>query len=307
MRLVKGVVILNPQNLKRAMFWSADKGISGGDVLCELCPHFCRLGDGQTGFCKVRKNIGGVLYSLNYGVISSIAIDPIEKKPLYRFYPGSSILSIGSVGCNFACQFCQNYTISKEFELHPEINVNRYERVDPQDIIDLTRREGLNQIAFTYNEPTVFYELVYETAILAKKANIRVVLVTNGFINEEPFLKLMPYIDGMNIDVKTYDEGLYRKKIHGGLEPVLQTIKLAVREGIHLEVTCLVVPNLFEDEKLSEGLFSRLYETAGDVVLHLSRYFPRYHYDEPATDIQHMMRLQKVARKYFTYVYLGNI
>lgn len=298
---------MNPKNLREAMFWTTLGEKNDGLVQCDLCPHYCTIRDGQTGFCKVRKNIDGRLYSLNYGVVSSIAIDPIEKKPLYRFNPGTDILSIGSVGCNFACKFCQNYTISKEFELHPEVNVNRYERVDPETIIELTKREGLNQIAFTYNEPTVFYELVYETAKLAKKAGIKVVLVTNGFINEAPLMKLIPYIDAMNIDVKTYDDRLYDQVIHGSLDPVLHCLKLAVRHGIHVEVTCLIVPKLFEDRILSEGLFKRLYETAGDVVVHLSRYFPRYHYDEPATDISYMIDLQEAARKYFTRVFLGNV
>lgn len=294
---------MNPENHHGAMFWEKN----GEEIQCQLCPHFCRLKEGQTGFCKVRKNIDGRLYSLNYGMLSSVAIDPIEKKPLYQFNPGSEILSIGSVGCNFACKFCQNYTISKEFELHPVVNVNRFEQVDPDTIINLAKREELDQIAFTYNEPTVFYELVYDTARLAKKEDIKIVLVTNGYINQEPLKLLLPFVDAMNIDVKSYDNRLYEQILHGQMEPVFETIKMAVEARVHVEVTCLIVPKLFEEVNRCDALFGKIRSAAGDVVLHLSRYFPRYNYDEPATDIRLMLELQEVARKHFTNVYLGNV
>lgn len=275
--------------------------VKDGSVSCTLCPHNCIIREGETGFCMVRKNVGQELVTLNYGCVSSLAIDPIEKKPLYHFQSGSSIMSVGSLGCNFSCQFCQNYSISRE------IDFSACQNYSPERLIDLTLEKGLKSIAFTYNEPTVFYEMVMDTAKLAKENELSTVLVTNGYINREPFLELAPFIDAMNIDVKSYDDSLYYELCHGHLKPVLNTVALAISEGIHVELTCLIVPTLFKDLNLCDEFFKLLKDTGGDVVVHLSRYFPRYKYNEPATDINKMIEIQSLAKKYFSYVYLGNI
>jgi pyruvate formate lyase activating enzyme len=238
---------------------------------------------------------------------------------------GSKILSFGSIGCNFKCGFCQNCDISKEFVLptiekddineldknEPAYRINtqlsNYKQMTPQDIINATHHYGLISIAYTYNEPTVFYEMVYETAMLAHENGLSNVLVTNGYINEEPFKLLAPFIDAMNIDVKTYDQHLYRSVCGGDLDSVLNTIRLAIDYNIHIELTCLIVPSLFKDKKLIQQFFRELYDVSGDAYLHLSRYFPRYLYEEKATDIGYMMQIKEMALVYFSHVYLGNV
>lgn len=292
-----GGVIVSVNNSKEALYYeSKDKY-----VLCKLCPHNCRIKENETGFCMVRKNIKGKLYSLNYERISSIAIDPIEKKPLYHFNKGTSILSIGSLGCNFSCKFCQNYSISREIDFS---NVRKY---SSDEIIKIALENKLTSIAYTYNEPTVFFEMVLDTCKAARKHNISNVLVTNGYISKNPFEELAPYINAMNIDVKSYDDALYYDICHGHLIPVLNTIKIAKTHNIHMELTCLIVPTLFADIKLCGSFFEQLEAAAGNVVIHLSRYFPRYEYFEPSTDINCMLQIQAVAKKYFSYVYLGNV
>lgn len=282
--------------MKEALFY---KKLESNQVSCELCPHHCTLELNQIGKCNVRKNIDGILYSLNYGKVSGVAVDPIEKKPLHFWRPGSQILSFGTFGCNMSCKFCQNFDISQ--------NIPNYQNIMPEEIVNEAQRLSLEAIAYTYNEPTVYYEMVIETAILAKKKGIANVLVSNGFINLKPLKKLMPYLDAANIDVKTYDKGLYRAICSGELEPVLNTIKHLVKEKIHVELTCLLVPGLFEDLALVEVFFKGLRDIAGDAPLHLSRYFPRYLYKEPPTDIGKMLEIQYIAQKYFSYAKLGNI
>lgn len=282
--------------MKEALFY---KKLESNQVSCELCPHHCIVAPNETGRCNVRKNIEGRLYSLNYGKVSGLAVDPVEKKPLHFWRPGSQILSFGTFGCNMSCKFCQNFDISQ--------NVPNYQIVMPEDIVTEAERLSLQAIAYTYNEPTVFYEMMLETAILAKKKGIANVLVSNGFINPKPLKKLIPYLDAANIDVKTYDKGLYRAVCSGELDPVLSTVKLLTQEKIHTELTCLLVPGLFEDLTLVEAFFKNLRDVAGDVPIHLSRYFPRYLYQEPPTDIGKMLEIQYIVQKYFSYAKLGNI
>lgn len=271
-------------------------------VMCTLCPHYCVIENNGYGICRVRQNIDHKLISHNYGLISAIAIDPMSKKPLINFMKDTEVLSIGSVGCNMSCRFCQNSDISKEFR--SDIT---YKHLRPQEVVDLTIEYKLDSIAYTYNEPTVFYEMVYDTVYLAHEKGLKNVLVTNGFINRKPFESLMPFIDAMNIDVKTYDPELYREICGGRLNPVLDTIALAVENNIHVELTCLIVPSLFVDLNKTEQLFKELRDIAGDVVIHISRYFPRYLHDEMATDINDMIKIQMIALKYFNLVKLGNV
>ena len=283
---------------KEAQFYK----IHENQVMCTLCPHYCIIEENDYGLCHVRQNINHKLITHNYGLISAVSIDPMSKKPLISFMQDTQVLSIGSVGCNLSCKFCQNSDISKEFRSDLS-----YKHLTPREIVDLTLEHDLKSIAYTYNEPTVFYEMVYDTAVIAHEKGLKNVVVTNGFINRKPFEKIMPYIDAMNIDVKTYSPDLYRDICGGRLNPVLDTIALALENNIHVELTCLIVPSLFQDLTKTEQLFKELRVIAGDVVIHISRYFPRYLHDEPATDIDYMIKIQMIALKYFSLVKLGNV
>lgn len=270
-------------------------------VRCRLCPHQCIIVTDQKGYCGVRKNVDGLLTVQNYGIISSIAIDPIEKKPLHQFQKGTMIYSVGSYGCNMRCGFCQNHSISQTYDLTKQDEV-----IEPEWVISQIEVLKLSSIAYTYNEPTVCYEWVLETSKIAHQKGISNVWVTNGLISQEPFQQMIPYIDAMNIDVKTYNSQNYHK-LGGDFETVLNTIKVAKRNKIHVEVTCLIVPDLFEGHEHCLRFFEYLYSQIGDTYIHLSRYFPRFKYEQPATCIQYLLELQQLALQFFTHVKLGNI
>ncbi|NDL67402.1 radical SAM protein [Anaerotalea alkaliphila] len=280
-----------------------------GGVRCLLCPHRCRIPEGKNGLCGVRRAEGGSLYTLNYGKLSAIHVDPIEKKPLACWRPGSMIFSVGSFGCNMACPFCQNHEISKG---RPRTSYHT-----PDGIVATIRGLDLDSIAYTYNEPTVYYEWMLDTARAAKQAGIANVMVTNGLICSEPLQEILPLMDAFNIDLKTWSDGLYRKLGGTTVEDVLQTIGTAAAAS-HVEVTLLIVPGFYYDPakgprdqqpalEAIEGLLERLRQAAPDVVLHITRYFPCYHMEEPATDVGYMLQVQETARKYFDTVLLGNV
>lgn len=282
--------------MKEAMFYKTD---GEGLIICELCPHRCRISEGGGGKCGVREVVNGKLYASNYGKVSSMAIDPIEKKPIHRWHSGSKTLSFGTFGCNMTCQFCQNFVLSQQ---KPD-----YTYMSPEEVVKEAERLGLESIAYTYNEPSVYYEMVYETAKLAKERGLFNVMVTNGFLNEKPLKKLLPLIDAINVDVKTYNNSIYKNICGGALEPVLNTLQFIVASGVHLEITCLLVPGLFDDLGEVEKLFKKIRGDVGNIPVHLSRYFPRYQYGEPPTDIGRMLEIQYLALKYFSYVKLGNV
>jgi len=284
------------KNLKECSYYTKEKDYK---VQCILCPHMCKIGNGYTGLCKVRKNIEGTLYSLNYGIISSYGMDPIEKKPLNNFYPQRKIFSIGSFGCNLRCTFCQNYRIS-------QVKGEGVETT-PKNIVDIAIREDENLgIAFTYNEPTVGYEFVKDTAMLNRENNKKNVLVTNGYINRKPMEELLPYIDAMNIDLKFSTEENYKKVAGGSLKPVLDTIELC-NQKCHVEVTTLVVTGYNDNIEAIEDIAKMLSKIDSKIPLHLSRYFPNYKYEEKATSIEFMYEALDIALKYLDTVYLGNI
>ncbi len=268
---------------------------------CDVCPHGCVLKDGQTGLCCARSNYGGEIRVNNYGRITAMALDPIEKKPLYQFFPGSMILSVGSYGCNLACPFCQNHEIAVgdgasagAVYLSPESLLQRALSV-PESI----------GVAFTYNEPLVGYEYVRDCAKLLKANGQKTVLVTNGYVNEEPLKKLLPLIDAMNIDLKGFTEDYY-KKLKGHIEPVKRAIETAVK-NCHVEVTTLIVPgeNDSEDDMRRESEW--LASIDKSIPLHISRFFPRYHMSgEQPTPVKTVYALADVARKVLTSVYTGN-
>ncbi|MBC8015024.1 MAG: AmmeMemoRadiSam system radical SAM enzyme [Sporomusaceae bacterium] len=283
--------------MREAMYYQPyEKG-----VLCSLCPKGCTIAEGGTGFCRVRKNVGNKLYTENYAACSSYALDPIEKKPLYHFYPGSLILSLGTWGCNFSCSFCQNWQIAQESpsttELLPEEAVKAAQQY---------ANKGNIGIAYTYSEPSVWYEYVLDTAKLAKQAGLKNVLVTNGFINTKPLEELLPYIDAMNIDVKAFNNEYYRKVCAGSLEHVKQTVEQAAK-ACHVEITTLLVPGLNDDQTEITGLAQWLSGVNPNIPLHFSRYFPNYKMKEPPTPESTMEMAYKIASQYLNYVYLGNM
>jgi pyruvate formate lyase activating enzyme len=281
-----------------ALFWDAE---GDGAARCRLCPHGCLIPPDGAGVCGVRTNAGGQLYAASYGRASALALDPIEKKPLCRFHPGKRILSLGSYGCNFRCPFCQNSEISIEYDM------GGARAISPEQLAALAKKtvsEGNIGVAYTYNEPLIGFEFVYDCAVLIRKAGLRNILVTNGYIRREPLEALLPYTDAMNIDLKGFTEDFYRK-LGGGLAAVRETIELA-RRRCHVEITALVIPGENEDDIIE--LASYLASLSPDIPLHLSRFFPRYRYaDRQQAPRETMYRLGEAAKKHLKYVYLGNL
>lgn len=270
-------------------------------IHCYLCPHNCLIGKDGTGKCGVRKHEAGELYSLNYGEVTSISLDPIEKKPLLHFKPGTNILSVGSFGCNFTCDFCQNYSISQYKA------PSRYLPKEKLIEIALTTENNIG-LAFTYNEPSIWYEYVYDCSKLLKetKKDSSVAIISNGYISEEPLKQLLPYVDAMNIDLKSYNDKYYKNICGGSLKPVLKTIELAAKH-CHVEITTLLVTGENDNIEDIEEIAKFLSNINQDIPLHLSRYFPRYKMDNPATDLGFMYKAQERAARYLNRVSLGNI
>ena len=270
---------------------------------CTICPRRCVLEEGQTGYCRARENRGGKVVCGNYARVTALSLDPIEKKPLKRFFPGTRILSVGSYGCNLSCPFCQNSDISMANEKTVDWRI-----ATPNDLVDQAEQlkgAGNIGIAFTYNEPLIGYEYVFDCASLAKERGLKTVLVTNGFILPEPWLELLPVIDAANIDLKAFTEEGYRS-LGGDLETVKTAIALAA-ERIHVEVTSLIVPGLNDDESEMRAEAKWLKALPGGVALHISRYFPMYRQREGApTPLGTIDKLTEIARQYVPNVYRGN-
>lgn len=276
-------------------------------VRCTICPHRCKLAPGQVGICHARSNVGGVVHSDNYGMTTVLALDPIEKKPFYHFHPGSWILSTGSWGCNLACSFCQNSSISLDFAESKMDAVY----ISPEQLVSRAlalRDQGNIGIAFTYNEPTIGHEYIVDTAPLAHENGLVCALVTNGYANEEPWLELMEHIDAANIDLKGFTEEYYRMLGGpGGLAAVKRSIELASTR-CHVEVTTLVVPGGNDSPEEMEALSSWLASVDRGIPLHLSRFFPQWHMtDRAATDVAELHALAEIARKHLDHVHLGNV
>lgn len=267
-------------------------------IECQLCPRKCIIAEGKAGFCRVRVNLKGILYTKIYQQISSCALDPIEKKPLYHFYPGSEILSLGTLGCNFKCPFCQNWEISQS-EVPTRAQTS-------QEVVEYARQCNSIGIAYTYNEPFIWFEYVYETAQLARQHKLVNVLVTNGFVNEEPLRELLPIIDAMNIDLKSISNDFYRDYCRGELEPVLRTIKIS--SGFcHVELTNLIIPTLNDSQDNIQKLIDWVADLNPKMPLHFSRYFPHYKMTIPPTPVETLVQAWMLARKKLKFVYLGNI
>ncbi len=283
--------------MKEALFY---KETGNKTVQCFLCPHLCRIGEGHTGFCGVRSNKAGKLYSINYGRVASVALDPIEKKPLYHFHRGEFILSAGTVGCNLSCLFCQNWSISKEVQSPTESITSRF-------LIDKAKQLGSFGIAYTYNEPFVWYEFVYETAKLAREEGLKNVLVTNGYVSPEPLEEILPFIDAANIDLKSIRDEFYKKVCSGRVAPVLETIKKSCK-ACHVELTNLIIPTLNDSTEDLSGLVDWIYENVGDSVpLHFSRYVPGDKMTLPPTPVATLKKAEEIAGSKLKSAYLGNV
>ena len=274
-------------------------------VECLLCPHNCIIKPEDHGLCKVRKNNNGILISENFSLISAIHSDPIEKKPLYHFYPGKNILSIGSIGCNLKCRFCQNCDIS-------QTNVEDFSNPKylNSDLILKEAKRYRNNIgvAYTYNEPTVWFEFMLETAKKVHKKKMKNVVVSNGYINVDPLSELCQYIDAFNIDLKAFTESFYKKQTGASLAPVLKTIEYISKSNCHLEITNLIIPTLNDDIEIFKEMLNEILNISGkNTVLHLSRYYPSYKTTISATEKNIMLDFFSIAKEYLNYVYLGNI
>jgi pyruvate formate lyase activating enzyme len=291
-----------------ARWWHREKDRVGDRerTVCTLCPRRCRLAEGQSGFCQVRRNIAGRLYSLTYGHPTSCAVDPIEKKPLYHFLPGSQVVSFGTLGCNLACRFCQNWQLSRG-----KVREQPGRQVSPDALVELARQKGSPSIAYTYNEPTVFAEYLVATARRAREHGIRNVMVSNGYISPEARPEVMADIDGINVDLKGFSEDFYRHQSRAHLAPVLDTLTWIKRETtIWLEVTTLLIPGLNDDDEMVASECAWLVEKLGpDVPLHLTAFHPDYEMrDRPRTPAASLSNARRIAlSKGLHYVYLGNV
>jgi pyruvate formate lyase activating enzyme len=279
-----------------AAYW---RPLDNGQVACDLCPIACRLREGQTGPCATRVNHEGTMVPLHYGRIVSSAIDPIEKKPLYHFHPGSPILSVAAPGCNLHCMFCQNWNISQDGDA-------RTMKTSPADLVTMAQAEDSVGIAFTYSEPLVWYEFLRDTAEIVREKGLKNVLVTNGFLNHEPLAELLPLIDAANIDLKSMDDVFYRKVCKARLEPVLAAIRQFHEAGVHLEITNLIIPGHNDRDDQITALVDFVAELGQDIPLHFSAYHPAWKLNAPPTPLATLHRARELAGGKLKYVYLGN-
>ncbi len=274
--------------------------VSQERVQCLLCPHMCRLREGQRGACGVRINQGGEVRSLNYGRVTSIALDPTEKKPLYHFHPGSYLLSLGSLGCSMSCGFCQNWEISQgeapAREITPDEVVTLLDRSRPQAV----------GVAYTYSEPLMWYEFVLAAAEAVRRAGYVNVLVTNGFINPEPLAELLKFTDALNVDLKALRDDFYRRICRGRLDPVLRAVEMAKEAGCHVEVTNLLIPGLNDSDEDIHSLVDWVADLDPSIPLHFSRYYPGYRMNRPPTPVDTLKRARDLALQRLSYVYIGN-
>ena len=276
-----------------AAYWHPE----GEAVRCELCPHRCLIADGKRGVCRVRENREGTLFALTYGRVSAIHLDPIEKKPLFHFHPGTEILSVGSIGCNFRCGFCQNW--------HLVLGQASLSPAGIPELVHAARESGAVGIAYTYNEPLIWFEFVMDCAREFRKAGMANVLVTNGHVSPEPLGELLPLVDAMNIDLKSMDPDFYRKVCQGTLAPVLDTIRAASR-SVHVEITALLVTGENDSDDAIRKVVDFVAGTDPEIPLHFSRYFPQHRFTAPPTPPARLEAAHRIGREKLSYVYVGN-
>jgi pyruvate formate lyase activating enzyme len=289
--------------LKEAMFYAK---LEESTVSCLLCPHHCKINESKRGICGVRENMDGVLYSLVYGKMVARSIDPIEKKPFFHFYPGSTSYSTATVGCNFRCKNCQNFNISQMPKDKKRIVG---EDISPQEIVVAAKHYKCRSISYTYTEPTIYFEYAYDIAKLAHEAGIYNVFVSNGYTTEEAIRTLAPYLDAINVDLKGLSEELYHKNCGGHLQPVLDAIKLYKSLGVWVEVTTLVIPTLNDSEEDFRGIAEFIKSVGVDIPWHISQFYPTYKLtDLPPTPVTTLHEARDIGLEVgLRYVYEGNV
>jgi len=288
--------------LKEAMFYEKLDGLK---VRCHLCNHRCKIAEGKSGICGVRQNREGMLYSLIYNTVSSEAVDPIEKKPLFHFYPGTFAYSLGTIGCNFRCKHCQNWTIS-QISIDEAMSVE----ITPEQAIERALASGCRSIAWTYNEPTIWYEYTYDSAKLAKEAGLATVYVTNGYITPEALRHIAPYLDAFRVDIKAFTEKFYHEITSAKLQPVLESAKLALELGMHVEVVYLVIPTLNDSREELADVSKWVYENLGEnTPVHFTRFHPYYRLQNlPSTPVETLEMAHEIAMEAgLKFVYIGNV
>ncbi len=291
------MAFINP-NLEASYYHS-----EGENIVCDLCPHRCVLPPDKFGVCKSRKNVDGKLVAYNYGRVSSLAVDPIEKKPLYHYHPGTSIFSVGGIGCNLHCNYCQNYSISQS-----PIGKKRTTYKSPSDLTALCRQQGLSQIAFTYNEPMIWFEYIRD--VMEQDPDLDLVIVSNGMINEDPMKELCKVTKAMNIDVKSFDQEFYTKLCGGNLEAVKTSCEVAYASKVHLEITYLVIPGYNDDPDTVRRFVRWVHEyLSPEIPIHFTRFHPDYNMtDVRLTPVDTLLRLKALAQEEgMNYVYVGNV
>jgi pyruvate formate lyase activating enzyme len=288
-------------SIHEALFYEK---LDDGLVKCGLCPSNCILAGGERGNCKVRVNFDGKLYSLVYDRVVSLHYDPMEKKPLFHFLPGEPVLSFATAGCNLACAFCQNWEISQQYPEDVEFKV-----MTPEEIVGLAKKSGCKAIAYTYNEPSVFFEFMLDCAKLARKNGIKNIWVTSGYINPEPLRELAEYLDAANVDIKGMSAEFMEKYCAGTPEPALATVKILLEKGVHVEMTNLVIPDGNDSDGDLKKLVKWLKENVGeDAVLHFSQFIPKYRMEgAPPTPAETLEKARKIALDAgLKYIYIGN-
>ncbi len=274
-------------------------------VQCQLCPRFCKLKPDEIGDCRARSNIDGKLFSLVYGKAVSNSIDPIEKKPLSHFLPGTTAYSIGTTGCNLHCAHCQNWETSQG-----DVGEYQVKELPPEKVVEDAIENNCSSIAFTYNEPTIFYEYALDTAKLTRKKGLKCIIISNGFINKDPLEKLCKYIDAANIDLKAFDDKFYRKIATAWLEPILENLKILKKNKVWLEITYLIIPKLNDDFKNIENMCEWIKNNLGtNVPLHFNAFYPCYNLkDVQPTPVETLIKAREIAiQTGLNFVYIGNI
>jgi len=282
---------------KEALYYTKE----GERIICQLCPWHCQIAPGHTGRCRVRQNVEGRLQSLNYAEVTSLALDPIEKKPLYHFHPGSLILSAGTFGCNLHCAFCQNWQISQQQAPTRTILPAEMAKIAKQ-----YAARGNIGLSYTYNEPFIWYEYVRDTAPLIREVGMYNVLVTNGIVEEAPLAELLPYIDAMNVDIKSMREDFYKRLCQGEGWPARRTVERAFGRA-HVEITNLLIPGENDSEEELRELVDWAASVSPELPVHFSAYHPDYQFEAPPTPLEALKRAYEIAREKLKFVYVGNV
>jgi len=279
------------------------KKLKDKKVQCLLCPRYCVIKDGKRGNCCIRENKKGKLYLVVYGKPCAVHIDPIEKKPLYHFLPGTFSYSIGTAGCNLHCLYCQNWEISQmRPEELPSVDLS------PKKAVEKAIKNNCKSISYTYTEPIISLEYILDICKEAHKKNIKNIIVSNGYINEAPLKELIKYLDAANIDLKSFDDKFYKELTGASLDPVLKTLTILAKSGVHLEITTLIIPGYNDNVKKIEEMCKWIKNELGDIPLHLSRFFPHYKMEAvEITPLETLQKAKKIAEKYLSNVHLGNV